>query len=480
MVDPISTPWPQARPARIAVLCGYMTYYEPHMPAGFRDQRVAWGQKITEIVATEGEARFFGLMTDAGVGEEVARALMQWRLDVLLLAPAMPGPPAFTWRAIASLPRVPAVVWSAGHLDTLPQSYDSVDHLANSGGVGVAMIGNLLARDGRGMRVVAGRWYDEQAQHRVREAVRLAAVAGRMASARVAVLGAPLDGYSNVVIAPELLSSALGATLVDIPLDEWEHAFAQTSQEDAEAVATVLRTRIAVDDAEGEDFRRSSKLAAALRTICDRYDADCGTFNSHLEFGHANEKIGLVGGMATSWMTSNGTPFTDTGDTVSALAMLLARLLAGNAIYTELNTIDYGRDAILCANTGEIDFAATVEGRSWVFPAAAYTGRRQRGCIVDAEVRTGPATIIGFSPNGRARSGVKLIAFAGTVTGRPELALRVPHTLFRPATTDAATAFAGWIEAGATHHAALCVGGDYRAEVAEIGRLLGIDVETIA
>ena len=479
MTDLSSTIWPQAtRPSRIAVLCGYMTYYEPHMPADFRRQRTAWGRQIAEILSTEGDARFLGLMTDMAVGKQVAQDLAQWKPDVIVLAPAMPGPPAFTWAAIEALPRVPAVVWSAGHLDSLPESYDSVDHLANSGGVGVAMIANMLARHGRGMRVVAGRWHDPAAQGQVREAVRLAAAAGRVAAARVAVLGAPLDGYANVVIAPDLLSSALGATLIDIPLGEWEQAFAETGKSEADTVAETLRRGLDVADAEGDDFARSCRLAAALETICKRYGIDCGTFNSHLEYGHANPKVGLVGGLATSWMTSNGIPFTDTGDTVSALAMLLGRLLAGNAVYTELNTIDYDKGAILCANTGEMDFAAA-EDKVRVFPAAAYTGKQQRGCIVDAQVRPGPATIIGLSPNGRARNGVRLIAFAGEVAGRPLLDLRVPHTLFRPPDADAATAFAAWIEAGATHHAALCAGGDLRNEVAEIGRLLDVEVETV-
>ena len=478
MIAPPAHPLPQrARPPRIAALSGYMLYYEPHMPENFRAERAAWGKGIAEILGSEGEARFFGLLLDEETGRQIGQELGDWQPSAVVLAPAMPGPPAFSWAALADLPRVPVVIWTANHLDSLPQTYNSVDHLANSGNVGVAMIGNVLARDGRRTEVITGRWYDADSQDAARAAVRAACAAGRIARARVGVLGQPLDGYSNVTVDRAALAEGIGAQLVPIALADWEQAFADADAGDAGRVAATLVERFNVTDVRGEDVRASCRLKVALEAVATRFGPDCGTFNSHIEFSHANPKIGLVGGLANSWLTSIGVPFTDTGDTITAIAMLAGRLLGGTAVYTELNTIDYAAGAILCANTGEVDFSAA--SAVSVFLARSFTGKNQRGAIVDAELRTGPATIIGFTPHPDARNGFRLIVLPGEVTGRPTLDLHVPHSLFRPRRGSAPAAFSAWIEAAATHHACLTL-GDITAAAVTAGRLMGIDVEVIA
>ena len=272
---------------------------------------------------------------------------------------------------------------------------------------------------------------------------------------------------------------AMRRTLFVFPRDLLPAAWGSASAR----VARAHRVRLIKDAeagglaADGEDLRAAYRLAAALESVADRHNLDCGTFNSHLEYSHNNPKIGLVGGRANSWLTSAGIPFTDTGDTITAMAMLVGRLLSGTAVYTELNTIDYDAGAILCANTGEVDFSAA--SHVSIFPAKSFTGKQQRGAIIDAELRTGPATILGFTPHPDARGGFRLIVFPGHVTGRPNIDLHVPHSLFRPAGLDAPTGFSRWIEAGATHHACLSL-GDIVEPARLVGNLLGIDVEVIA
>ncbi len=468
----------KARPARIAVLSGWMLYYEPHMAPDFRARRLAWLDRIAGMLGAEGEARSFGLAMDDATSGAIAEALAAWKPDAIVIAPAMPMPPAYLVRALASVPRVPVVLWTASQLETLPPDYGSVAHLENSGGVGLAMIGNMLGRAGRSPRVVPGRWDDPAAQEALCRAVRAAAAAGRVTRARVGVLGAPLDGYDNVSVPPGVLADGVGAELVPVALPEWEQALADVPDSAAAAVADSLRAVAEVS--EGPHFDRSCRLAAALEGIAARHHLDCGTLNSHLDFGNRNPRIGMTGSLATSWLTSIGIPFTDTGDTVTAIAMLIGRRLSGTSVYTELNMIDYGADGILLANTGEADLAATLPGAAWIVPAGDLTGKALAGCILDAEFRPGAATILGFTPRPDAPGGLRLIAFSGAVVDRPDIALRVPHHRFRPDRLPAPEGFARWIEAGATHHAALCLGPGLATAAADVARHLGIGFEEVA
>lgn len=469
---------PAPRKPRIAVMCGYMPFYEAHRPKNDRAERDAWGRKLADLFLPDGEVLYAGLVPDFETGHSIGRRFAAFQPDVIVVAPGMLGPAGFLWEALRDFPNVPVVVWATNHLDTLTSSYDSVDHLLSSVNVAVTMIANVLVRHGRSLKVIAGRWYEEETQRRARGIVRAAAVAGMVRRTRFGVLGGPSDGYMNVIADPAELAG-LGPTLVRVSVEEWTDAYLSVADEDAAALANEVAQAYAVAGAEGQEFHESCRLAQALLAIVTRHDLDGGTFNSNLEYGQGNPDIGLVGGFANSYLTTIGYPFTDTGDTITPIAMFVGKKLAGDSSYSEINTIDFERNAFMCSNTGEGDFSNAADPKSVnIFPAGSFTGKPQKGCIVDYELREGPATIIGFSPVAMARGGFVLIAMAADVIGRPELDLHVPHTLVRPRNGSPAQVFERWAEAGATHHAGLSC-ADIGESVAVVGDLLGIETRIV-
>ncbi len=466
------------RKPRVAVICGYMIYYDDHMPPGFRAEREAWGRSIADIFEAVGDVQYPGLLTGLEAGERIGRQLKEYRPDVIVLAPAFPAPAEFTWMAIRDLPDVPVVVWAAHHLDGLPATYDSVAHLSNSGNVGVNMIANMLVRDGRPPVVISGRWYDKEVQSRAQRLVKAAAAAGLLRQARIGVLGRPLEGYLNVLVDPEQLRDQVGATLVDLAVEEFTETYRTVPKVEIDALAEEIVSQYAVEVVD-DNFRDACRLTLALGSTVIANELDGGTFNSHLEFGHLNPDIGLIGGLAHAYLTTVGYPFSETGDTVTAVAMFIGKKISGNALVTELNTIDYQEDAILCANTGEGDFCnAANPGAARILVAKSYTGKIQKGCIVDYEMQTGPATIIGFSPSRLARGGFVLVVMPGDVIGRPNLDMHVPHTLFRPRDGSAAESFSRWTRAGATHHACLS-SGDIADDLNTVADVLGIEAVVV-
>ena len=466
---------PPPRRARIAVLCGYMAYYESHMPPGYRAQCEAWGREVAALFDGVGEVGFGGLIADLDAGYAARRFLAAFAPDAIVVVPAMPSPSGLLWAALEPFPRTPVVVWGAVKRETIRPGYNSVDHLDASGNVGVTMITNLLVRHGRPVLVESGLWTDAAARERVVRAVQSGATAGRLRTARIGVLGKPLDGYDNVVTDPAILAAEMGPVLVDISVEEFTETFQGVPKADIDSIADLACASFAVATELPDEFHASARLTAALAATVRRHRLDAGSLNTHKEFGRANPALGLVGGFANTFLTSFGVPFTDTGDILTAIAMLLGRTLAGNGLYCELNTIDAARDLILCCNTGEGDFSQATDPKTCrVFPTGAVTGLKQRGCTVCYEVPPAPAGIIGFSPVAGTRGKHRVMALAGATAGTPEVALHVPHVWFRPAIPTAAAAFARWARAGATHHACLSLGLEL-TQVAEVCDLLGID-----
>lgn len=462
---------------RIAVLCGYMPFFDETMPPTYRQEKEAWCRSVAAMVEDVGEVFCAGLVTDHETGARIGRQLQAFDPDAILLAPSMASPPGYTWAAIADLPRTPIVLWNAHELDTVSPEYDMSELIRHSANVGSLMIGNVLIRSRRRPILVTGRFRDPAVQKRLRRLLRAAAVAGRLRKARFGVFGQPHDGYLNVVADDEDLREHIGPSLVRVSREEFTEAFASVPAERVDGLAAELRSRYVVE-APDEELRPSVQLVCALRDLVERYALSGGTFNCW-DFSVHSPRLGVIGCLANALLTTEGIPFTCTGDIITAIAMYLAKQLGGACFYCELDTIDYQRDMVLCANTGEGDFSLAPDCRLCrVIASGAASGRRARGCSVLYPAREGQATLVGFSPNGFAPSGYALQVAPGAVLGTPELAIRVPTLWFRFRNGPTASAFERWLQAGATHHVALAW-GDLTEELEAVASALGIQAIVI-
>jgi L-arabinose isomerase len=468
-----------ARP-RIAIVSGYMPFFDEIMPRGYREDRDALGRSTADVVADVGDAVYCGLADSRDAGLAIGRRIAEIKPDAILVAPTMATPADFLWSALEPHPDRPVVLWAAHEMASVPRDYDMPMLCRHSSNVGALMIGNMLNRHGRRPLVIVGPRDDESTRQAVKRAMASAVVAGHLRHARIGRIGRPLDGYLNVDVDQTQLRDGIGAEIIDIPLEEWEAAVAAASEESVGATAAYVREHALIDDrGASSGAEQSLRVTTALGALIKDHRLDAGALNYWGEFGIANPKIGVVGSLAATVATSTGVPFACTGDLITAVAMLVGKRLGGGALYCELDAIDYGRDAFLCANTGEGDFAYSVRGGlSSVFATGASSGRRVEGLSVRHLVPAGPATMIGFSPRRDATGGFVLVAMEGEVQEPPDTSLEVTQAWFSARRKPMSDALATWITAGATHHGSLSP-GHLAAGVASVARILGIAVEVI-
>jgi L-arabinose isomerase len=471
---------------RIAVLCGYMPFFDEVMPEGYRAEKARWGEAVSMIAAGgTGEDRkydvlYTGLITDFESGHRAGRLLNQFQPDVILLAPTMAAPAGYTWTAIRDFQGTPLVIWNAHELETIPSTYDMPDLCRHSANVGTLMITNVLLRHGWQPALVTGRFHDAAVREQLRRTLRAAATAGRLRRSRFGVLGRPLDGYLNVVTDPGALQAKLGVSLVDVAVEELTDAYLSLPEAEVAELAAHLENQYRVDPPNDQDqYFRSVRLAGALAQLVRHHRLDGGTFNCRFEYSCQNPAIGLIGCLANTYLTTAGFPFTCTGDTITAIAMYLGKQLGGDTLYCECDAIDYERDLMLCANTGEGDFCqACSTSRCTVIATGAASGRKAQGCSVLYPAQPGPATLIGFTPHAAAKGGYNLIAAPGEIIGTPDLAIRVPTLWFRFRNGPTAQAFDRWCLAGAAHHGGIS-SGDWSEEIRLIGSFLGIEATVV-
>jgi len=437
-----------------------MSYFDELMPADHPSRMAGRGKGKAARLSELGTVCYPGLIHDFESGEAAGRELADFDPDVVVVAPSMAAPADFQWAAVRDLSRVPVVLLNFHELQSIPASFGAEDIIPNSVNVGSMMIGNILRREGRKFSVVTGIDHDAATWQRALETIRAAMTASALARSRLGIFGKALPGYSNVVCDPEALRTSVGCNLVAIPLAEFTDAFLSQSDGRVDGLAGDLAMRYRVEPAvDDPEYLTSVRMCLAVETICDRHGLDGGTLNCRDEFGIRNPAIGILGCLANSYMTTGGRPFTCTGDVLTAVAMFLGKRLAGDTYYCELDTIDYGRDAVLCANTGEGDFCqASGSDICTIRRSGTQSGRRLPGCNVFYRMPNAAGTAIAFTPRAGARGGHAIIAAEGQIESTPANALKLPSMLFRFANGHAHEAISRWIAAGPNHHAGISTG----------------------
>ncbi|MBS0417818.1 MAG: hypothetical protein JSR66_08890 [Proteobacteria bacterium] len=466
----------QAQP-RIAVLAGYMPFFDTVMPGNFRAVKRDWGADRAGGLGTIGKVYYSGLIDGFESARRVAQELAGFDPHVLVFMPTMAAPAGYQWEAVRALGHRPTVILNLHDLERVGQDYVSQSIVAHSANVGCMMINNVLRRYGWPAVVITGRVGESSTAARVRSAVHTAAVAGRLRRGRFGILGAPIEGYINVTCDAAELRSAVGCELIDIPVQEWLDSYANAAPADIAELQARLCRDYEVNVTDSEELAASVRLCVALEQITQRHELDGGTLNCRHEFGVEQPRIGLIGCLANSYLTTAGLPFTCTGDTITAIAMYLGKQLGGNALYCELDTIDYARGTVLCANTGEGDFCQAAH-RPCIRTSGKESGRISRGCSVFYTPKAGPATAIAFTPRPEAKGGHAILAAQGELTDIPPTSLQMPHAMFRFENGPVEAALSRWIAAGPTHHVSLSSGA-LAAPLSEVAHHLSIGFESI-
>jgi L-arabinose isomerase len=441
------------RRPRLGLIVPFVSFYEPII--ALRREKEAFAARLGQTL------RQICDLTDAGLveseadacqaGEQFARA----EVDGVVVAPALAVFGALPWAALRDLPRhLPVAIWHHAPLRTVPPDYDIRALIRSSGGLGVMALANTLAREGRVFRVFCS--HNEEGVPapllRFAAGARAAALVRR---ARLALVGTVFPQMIDVQMDAANWALVTGADVIAITASEFAAVCQSVSESELEAAVREVRARHAVGDISDDELRRSMRLAVALDRLVEERRLSGGAFNCHGENCLQNPALGVTGCYAVTKQTSAGRPFSCTGDLPTAVALILAKQLAGVAIYGEMDLVDEERDCVLLANGGEGDAALSAEPMQ-IFGNENFTGMNGRGASVSVIVPQASATLLSFTPMSRNR--YRLVVAEGAFDPHIKTALKGFHAGFRFAGKSAHRGFQDWCEAGATHHLAATTG----------------------
>ncbi|CAN5669796.1 hypothetical protein BH23CHL8_BH23CHL8_16780 [soil metagenome] len=467
---------------RIAVIHPYWTLWEHTAGPTFRADRLALARRLANDLS---DAFDPVVVADAASVEEGRRLSDELAPDppgALLVLVSMAVPPAHALAVIDALPDVPVVVWALHESGLVGGDFDHGGITTQGATVGGPMLTNMLARSRRPFELVLGRVDDEAVMGRVREALRLAAVASGIRRARLGRIGRPIDGYLHVDVDDEQLREALGIQAVFVDPDEVVDAWRDVDPERLRALEAEVTAgwTFEGDVRAGESLERSLRAALALYAVVERHDLDGGAFNCHVPQFRFGDEIGIAPCWGLGRLTSVGKPFTCTGDILTAVAMLTTKRLGVAALYHEIEAIDYATGEVVIANSGEHDLAWQAPGeRPRLRRNGWFCGKDPRcGVCAVLEAPAGPATLVGFTPHPAAQGGFRFVVARGELTARRFPETGTANGAFRFAGGPVEVAWARWAATGVNHHSS-ATPGDISAEVVGVARLLGVEAVVV-
>jgi L-arabinose isomerase len=452
---------------RVGLVSVRFTLFDPQMGPSFPGRMRAHVDRSAAILAEAFEVVQTPLIESEDDAARVAEQLAGERLDAVVFAPAMAAPPSYAKRALATT-GAPIVIWNAPSITRLPDDLHQDEATVHSTTVGALMYGNVRVREGRPVPVVTAGHEDPAAIAALLRTVRAVAAAGALRGATFLRIGDPIPGYLDVE-ASEVELARLGVREVAVQRAAWESEVAGVPETEAEAFLAAARARWSGDP--GREGQWSARVAVALGRALDAAGAIGGTVNCHGPWFRRSPVVGLTACLGVACQTDSGRPIACTGDQPTAIALALARRMAGAALYCETYAPESETGLVLVAAGGEGDPAwADPPGSVRLEANDHYPGERGAATSVAFALRPGPATLLSLSPDA---SGWVLAWAPGQVVETRYQDMRGPNGMFRFDSGPGPEALARWIISGATHHNALAP-GRLDIEVPAAAQALGI------
>jgi L-arabinose isomerase len=462
---------------RVALLFPIALDWQPVVPFDLGDDRRRLLETTARLLADGAIVATANLVDSLGDAAQAAAQANEEDAEATLVVMTMAVRPAAALAAIESIAR-PVVVWALQQEGSDAGAAGHAEIVTNGGTVGAPSLTSLLTRSGKPFELVLGP-RDAATLERIGRAVRAAAAARRISTARLGRVGLPVPGYDSVDLSEPRLRDDLGVSVIRIDPAELSAIYVATSTERTVAVTGEMRSVFAVDPGLNEaDLARAARAAAALEELVARYELDAGTLTCRVAGMRFLPGLGFAPCFALGRMTSRGVPWCCSSDLPAAVAMLTLSALGGCAQYHELELLDRASGEFLVASSGEHDLRLAAPGRPRLVRNGWFPSDAHAAVCACFGLKPGPATLLAFAQIDAPVPAHRYVVAAGQFGERQFANTGTPNAAFRFASGDPAAAWERWCRAGASLHSA-AGDGDLTGLVETVGHHLGVEVQRV-
>ena len=457
---------------KIGVLVMALLEDDYNKTAHMRPAATAAAQAIADALAAFGDVVHAGLVEEEVQAAAAARLFNAEDVDVIVALELAYTKGLVPARCLLDT-TAPVLVWNTQMISRLGEDdgFDVV--MLNSGMAGMPELTAVLVRTKREFAIVTSRFDDPDGRRRVGEVIAAAAVRRRLRDARIALVGHPFEGMTDLMFDGLSLRQAIGPVVWPLEPEKVAVRFGEVEQADVDAGMAAEKVRSSVE-MEPALFERSVRLALALESVVREHGFDA--FTAFDQVWLTDPRVGIIPSYATGRLCANGIPASPEGDVNTAIAQLILQELAGQATTLENYVIDFDNEAVMFSHDGHGNPAMGTPGAVKVKHSIYYSGVHGFGAGFEFAYEPGPITNLALVIVGDGRW--RFVISEGQLLPFPPRSISAPQTLFRHDTLPIAAWCDGWLRAGATHHMG-AARGRWTPQLLHLARMLGVEAVVV-
>ena len=458
--------------AKIGLLVMALLEDDYNKTAHMRPAATAAAQGIADLLGAYGDVVHAGLVEEEHQAAAAARLFNAEDVDIIVAMELAYTKGIVPARALIDT-TAPVLVWNAQKIARLGESdgFDVV--MLNSGMAGIPELTAVLIRTGRDFTMVTSRLDDPAGRRQVQDVIIAAAVRRRLRSARIAVVGHPFEGMTDLMFDGLSLRQDVGPVVWPLEPEKIAVRCAEIAQADVDATVAGERAKYTVD-MEPALFERSVRLALALESVVREQGFDA--FTAFDQVWLTDPRVGIIPSYGTGRLCELGVPASPEGDVNCAVAQLVLQELAGQATTVENYVIDFENNAVMFSHDGHGNPALATPGGVKVKHSIYYQGVHGFGAGFEFAYQPGPVTNLALVTVGENQW--RFVISEGEFLPFPPRPISAPQTLFRHSTLPIDEWCNEWCAAGAPHHMAAAQ-GHWGEQLLQVARLLGIDAVVV-
>ncbi len=458
--------------AKIGVLVMALLEDDYNKTAHMRPAATAAAREIADALGEYGDVVHAGLVEDEPQAAAAARLFNAEDVDIIVALELAYTKGMVPARCLIDT-TAPVLVWNTQKVRRLGEEdgFDVV--MLNSGMAGMPELTAVLLRTGREFEMVTSHWDDPDGRRRIREIITAAAVRRRLRTARVALVGHPFEGMTDLMFDGLSLRQDIGPVVWPLEPEKVAVRFGEIEQAAVDETAAAERAKHAVD-MEPDLFERSVRLALAIESVVREQGFDA--FTAFDQVWLTDPRVGIIPSFGTGRLCQIGIPAAPEGDVTCAVAQLIMQELAGQSTTVENYVIDFDNNAVMFSHDGHGNPALGTPGETKVKHSIYYRGVHGFGAGFEFAYAPGPVTNLALVTIGEGLW--RFVISEGEFLPFPPRPISAPQTLFRHHELQIADWCDAWCRAGATHHMAAAQ-GSWTSELLVLARMLGIDAVVV-
>ena len=492
----------EAPRARVGLYtAGLHTYWAQF--AGLHDRLMGYNRFIADRVSEWGEVYNFGLVDSPEGARAAGEYFTAHNVDIIL---AHSGT-YFTSTALLPAHQICKAPVVMLNLQPTPQmnyaKTDTGEWLAHCVGCAVPEASNAFERAGIKLHIVNGLLglsvtpeisvTDEnttdmpqakRAWHEIEQWVKAAGVKRMLQHARFGFLGNSYSGMLDMYSDFTMLQAQLGLHVEILEMCDLDRSLNKVQPEEIAQKRKDIETFFEISGDSPSDPRVkaptdeqmnwSSTVAAAQYRMVKEYDLDALSYYYHGSDNNHYEQVQSGFIVGHSLLTADGVACAGEADIKTCVAMKICDTLGLGGSFCEIVAMDYVHNTMLLGHDGPFHISIS-DGKPMLRGMGVYHGKKGSGISVEANVISGPITMLGLTQLGNGK--LRLIASEGQAVKLPILTIgnTQTHVDFG---MDLDTYMDKWFALAPTHHCAMSVGHN-AALFEKVANLLGVDFKVV-